>query len=233
MIVGRGLLASAFDAQAIETLEATLFASGVSNSSEINPLAYVREQQLLEERLAAAKGAFVYFSTCSIEDPDRGSGQYARHKVRMEQLVADRGGRYLILRLPQVVGRTGNPHNLINFLTDRLRNGEPIPMWSGAVRCLIDVEHVAAITMRLLQDGAHEQLRASLAPPEVISMPALVDVMESILGLHARREIVDRTGGTQPDATLMAQVAPTLGIDVSPGYTRRLLEKYHRHDNAN
>ncbi|MFC3657807.1 hypothetical protein FZ025_05545 [Xanthomonas hyacinthi] len=229
MIVGRGLLASAFDAHAIEALETTLFASGVSNSNETDPSAYAREQALLEEHLAAATGMFVYFSTCSIEDPDRGNGHYGRHKVRMEQKVIERGGDYLVLRLPQVVGLTGNPHTLTNFLANRLRSGEPIPMWSGAVRCLIDVEHVAAITMSLLRSSGLRQVLATLAPPEVITMPELVDAMESIMGLTARREIVERKGGARPDAALMVKMAPTLGIDVSPGYTWRLLQKYYGH----
>ncbi len=231
MIVGRGLLASAFDAHAIQALDATLFASGVSNSSETDPSAYAREQRLLDEHLAATSGTFVYFSTCSIQDPDRGHGQYARHKIRMEQKVVDRGGNYLVLRLPQVVGRMGNPHTLTNFLADRLRNGDVIPMWSGAIRCLVDVEHVAAITLALLS-GDRPQVLGTLAPPETITMPDLVDAMESVMELTTRREIVEREGGIHPDPTLMVQMASLLGIDVTPGYTKRLLQKYYGHHDA-
>jgi len=219
MIVGRGLLASAFDAQAIEASGATLFASGVSNSSETDSAAYGRERDLLAEHLSSARGRFVYFSTCSIEDPDRGNDHYARHKVRMERMVMDHSGGYLILRLPQVVGRTGNPHTLTNFLADRLRRGESIPIWSGAIRCLIDVEHVAALTMSLLADTFPRQLMDTLAPPEVITMRELVDTMENVMDVPARREIVERDGGARPDSRLMVEMAPALGIDVSPGYT--------------
>lgn len=231
MIVGRGLLASAFDAQAIEASRATLFASGVSNSSETNPAAYARERDLLAEHLSSARGTFVYFSTCSIEDPDRSNDDYARHKARMERMVMDHGGGYLILRLPQVVGRTGNPRTLTNFLADRLRRSEAIPVWSGAIRCLIDVEHVATLTMSLLADTMPHRLVDTLAPPEVITMRELVDTMEIVMGIEARREIVERHGGARPDSRLMVGMAPALGIDVSPGYTRRLLQKYYgRHD---
>jgi nucleoside-diphosphate-sugar epimerase len=226
MIVGNGLLASAFEAQQIKQLGATVFASGVSNSTETDPAAYAREESLLQAHLAAASGTFVYFSTCSIEDADRGQGPYAQHKRKMEEKVADRGD-FLILRLPQVAGRTSNPHTLTNFLANCLRSGQVIPVWSSAIRCLVDVEHVAAITLALLQKERPAQKLDHVAPPEVLTMPQLIDAMEVVMQLTAKRHVIERSGGTRPDPTLMLALGPALGIDLSPGYTLRLLEKYY------
>lgn len=226
MIVGKGLLASAFDAEHVTEMGATLFASGVSNSNETDPAAYAREERLLDAHLASAEGTFVYFSTCSIEDPERGNGPYAQHKQRMEQKVAGCGD-YAILRLPQVVGHTPNQHTLTNFLANRLRSGEVIPLWSAAIRCLVDVEHVAMVTLALLRRGRPLQLLDQVAPPEVLTMLELVDAMESVMQLKARRQVVERSGGIRPDPSLMLELGPSLGIDLTPGYPLRLLQKYY------
>lgn len=231
MIIGNGLLASAFDPTVIAELGATIFASGVSNSNEVDPAAFAREESLLDQHLASAPGTFVYFSTCSISDPDRGAGAYARHKLRMEEKVAGRED-HLILRLPQVVGRTSNPNTLTNFLAARIASGASIPLWSDAIRCLVDVEHVAAVTLQLLRQPRPLRVRDEIAPPEVLTMPELVDTLEAVMGVSAERQLINRAGGTRPDPTLMLQLAPCLGLDVSAGYTARLLRKYYGRPDA-
>ncbi|MDL5366163.1 hypothetical protein QSH18_11150 [Xanthomonas sp. NCPPB 2654] len=231
MIVGNGLLASAFEQKAIEALGATIFASGVSNSNEVDPAAYAREKKLLCEHLKLARGTFVYFSTCSIADPDRGVGAYARHKKLMEEEVATRDD-YLILRLPQVVGHTANPNTLTNFLASRIAEGVKIPLWSGAIRCLVDVEHVAAITLELLRQPRPMRVLGDIAPPEVVTMPELIDMLESVMGVRTQRELIDRGGGSRPDPELMLSLSHRLGLDISTGYTARLLRKYYGRPDA-
>ncbi len=225
MIIGNGLLASAFDAQWAEDYQVVLFASGVSNSNECRPEAFKREADLLIDQLDRASGKFVYFSTCSISDPDRGSSQYAKHKLEMERLVGNHGD-HLILRLPQVVGRTPNPNTLTNFLAGRLKSGLEIPVWTQTLRCLVDVEHVAVITRLLVTKGT-QRLTDEIAPPEVISMSQLIDLMEEVLNVKAIRTNIDKGGGVIPDSTLMASLAQDAGIDIRPGYTLRLLQKYY------
>ncbi len=226
MIIGNGLLASAFDLQQVRNLGATVFASGVSNSNEGNPQAFLREDELLTRHLEASSGPFVYFSTCSIDDPDKGSGHYAQHKASMEDKVRARA-ETLILRLPQVVGRTSNPNTLTNYIAQHLADGSELTVWAGAIRCLVDVDHVAGVAMHLL--SRHELLDATeqVAPPETVTMPVLVAMMESVMQRKANIRVIDRKGGMTPDASLLCSVAPYIDVDISPGYNLRLLQKYY------
>lgn len=225
MIVGNGLLASAFSPEWVSTHNAVLFASGVSNSHESQPEAFQREADLLSSHLERCSGAFIYFSTCSISDPDRAASFYAKHKLAMERRVAQHP-EHLILRLPQVVGRTSNPNTLTNFLVDKLKSGQVIPIWTHALRCLVDVEHVAAVTKSLIVSGS-EHRTYEIAPPETITMSLLVDLLEELLGVQALRSNVEKGGGAIPDPSLMQELAPKLGIDINPGYIIRLLQKYY------
>ncbi|MCC8472502.1 NAD-dependent epimerase/dehydratase family protein [Xanthomonas arboricola] len=226
MIIGNGLLARSFTADRLAELNATVFASGVSNSSETDPAAFEREARLLVKALDEARGRFVYFSTCSVTDPDRAETHYVRHKLRMERLIAERD-EYLILRLPQVVGRTDNPHTLSNYLASGIRNAEPLRIWVKAVRCLIDVEDVARVTLHLVERRLETNAVLDLAPPENVTLLELVSMLEATLGKKATIDFVDRGGGAMPDPAPFVRYATAIGIDSSPGYITRLVRKYY------
>lgn len=233
MIVGKGLLASAFDPSTIRRFNAIIFASGVSNSAETRPECFVREASLLDEYLTKQESLFVYFSTCSVADPDRRSTLYVQHKLAMEAKVMATAKRYLILRLPQVVGHTRNPHTLANFLARNILDNVEFPVWESAVRCLIDVDDAAKITEHLIEHDAGTIRIGELAPPETINMNELVKIMETVLHTKARCKRLPHSGGTIPDPTLATSVGGMLGIDFSPGYTHRLIQKYYGSHHAN
>src|SRR5690349_4800710 len=90
MIVGSGLMASAFAAAARDKAGLIVYASGVSNSRCEDEREFDREKTLLEQSIRTGRGArcFVYFSTCSVNDPESAQSPYVRHKVRMEQMVS-------------------------------------------------------------------------------------------------------------------------------------------------
>lgn len=173
----------------------------------------------------------MYFSTCSVTDPDRNNTPYVAHKRDMEALVAARPG-HIILRLPQVVGRTDNPHTLTNFLAERIRRGLPLEVWSRATRCLIDVDTVAALTVCLLQTEVAD-IRSDLAPPESVTMVELVAMMERVLDRRAMLRLVEKGGGGVTDPSLALALARLAGEDLGPGYTFRTLKKYYGSHNGN
>lgn len=233
MIVGRGLLASAFDLQTVARHNATIFASGVSNSTETRSECFAREAALLDEYLVKNDSLFVYFSTCSVADPDRSATPYVQHKLAMEAKVAGATERHLILRLPQVVGYTSNSHTLTNFLARNILAREEFPVWESAIRCLIDVDDVAKITEHLIAHNTNTRHIGELAPPETIDMNQLVKIMESVLGINARCRRLQLGGGCSPDPSLAISVGDAVGIDFSPGYTNRLIKKYYGVHHAN
>lgn len=233
MIIGRGLLASAFDLPTVRRYNATVFASGVSNSSETRSECFAREASLLDEYLAKENSLFVYFSTCSVTDQDRSSTRYVEHKLAMEAKVMAAAERHLILRLPQVVGHTQNPHTLTNFLARNILGNKEFPVWESAVRCLIDVVDAAKITEHLIAHDAGAIRNGELAPPETIDMNELVKIMETVLNAKARCKRLPYGGGATPDPSLASTVGSVLGIDFSPGYTYRLIQKYYGSHRAN
>lgn len=149
MIVGNGLLATAFAPRFASDRALTLFASGVSNSRETRQTEFDRECDLLQHTLQAAP-VLLYCSTCSVHDPELSRSPYVQHKLAMEQLIQRAGPQHAIVRLPQVVGFSANPHTLTNYLYRQISAGERFQLWLQARRNLIDVTDVVAIVSHLI-----------------------------------------------------------------------------------
>jgi len=108
VILGTGDLASVLP----ERDDLLFFASGVSNSGEIQESEYQREIDLLLDQRRDAH--IVYFSSLGVLD---GSSRYYQHKRDMEAMVKENFPVYTIVRLGNIDWGT-NPHTLINYLKE-------------------------------------------------------------------------------------------------------------------
>jgi hypothetical protein len=82
MVIGNGMVAIRFESYKTND-EFLIFASGVSNSKNINPEVYERELILLQRSIQENREKiFVYFSTCSIYDPEEENSKYVLHKSK-------------------------------------------------------------------------------------------------------------------------------------------------------
>lgn len=115
MITGSGDIASVLT----DREDRIYFASGVSNSTETRESEYQREINLLWEQDRWKH--LVYFGSLSIFYSD---SRYAKHKREMEQLVKCIFDNYTIIRMGNITWGT-NPHTLINFIRNKIRNREP------------------------------------------------------------------------------------------------------------
>lgn len=225
MIIGNGLLAQAFAPLYANEPQHLIFASGVSNSQETCADAYTRERQLLTKALDQ-KNCIVYFSTCSIEDPQLLDTPYVQHKLNMEQLVVS-AEKSAIFRLPQVVGHTKNPHTLTNYLFNKISSRSPFTVWQHARRNLIDIDDVVGISRCLLNEHQAGALVTNIASPFSISIHELVRTFEELLDIHARCEIMDAGASYDINANLAIAVAAQVGIKFDQNYVKNLIKKYY------
>ena len=118
LIIGNGDIASAL--KGVARVGTTFFASGVSNSKEINEDEYEREIKLLLSQDISRH--LVYFSSLCIFYSNT---RYAYHKLQMEKLIKENFKHYTIVRLGNITWGT-NPHTLLNNLRIKKERGEPL-----------------------------------------------------------------------------------------------------------
>lgn len=230
MIIGNGLLARAFAPYFAARDDVVIFASGVSNSRETDPAAFARERAMLDralDRAVAHDQLLVYFSSCSIADPELTQAPYVLHKHATEKLLAERAPRMAIFRLPQVVGRTPNPHTLTNYLHQTIASGKHFQVWNRARRNLIDVDDVAQIGRRLIERGDTINRAVNIACPYSVAVPDLVALFETVMDRQALYDLVDSGGSYHIDVDPAMSAAAETGVVMDQNYVIQLIRKYY------
>ncbi|MFZ6846091.1 NAD-dependent epimerase/dehydratase family protein [Undibacterium sp. RuTC16W] len=225
MIIGNGLLARAFAPLFASDARHLIFASGVSNSLETNAEAFAREKVLLTSALTQNKTT-VYFSTCSVYDPKLTESPYVRHKIEMEELVLN-AGAMTVFRLPQVVGKTNNPHTLTNYLHQQISSRLPFKIWRHARRNLIDVQDVSSIATYLLRHQHTANQIINIANPLSTSIQDLVKIFENTLDIQALCEVLESGASYDIEATIAIRAASCMGIHFDHTYVNNLIRKYY------
>jgi len=225
MIVGDGMLARAFHSAFHSDENTLIFASGVSNSQEIGLDAFQRERALLEHALTSDSRRIVYFSSCSVAADTAALTPYLRHKRGMESLVLS-SFKGVVIRLPQVVGRTSNPITFANFIRDRVVSGDRFSVWAKAERNLVDVDDVASIGAALVAERDCPRVVA-IAAPQSRGVTEIIEVFENVLGKKANYVLEDRGCPLQIDSTYSDEAARRLGIELDGNYLERIVRKYY------
>jgi nucleoside-diphosphate-sugar epimerase len=228
MLIGSGLLAKAFAPDVSQRGDVCIYAAGVSNSSCIDAREFQRERQRLTDALAQSpqEATFVYFGTCSVGDPEARDTSYVQHKLAMEQLVSQRS-LHLNIRLPQVAGKTPNPHTLLNYLYARISRSEAFLLYRSAKRNIIDVDDVVTITKQLLADAAFRNITLNLANPTSYSMMDIVHTMERIVGKKAIYEFVERGSDYPIDVAPIRSILDKAAVKFDGTYLDRVIGKYY------
>ena len=225
MIIGNGLIASAFKETFSKSADILIFASGVSNSQESNPENFYREKKLLLETIQEEK-LFIYFSTCSLNDESVKNSPYGLHKQSMESIVK-LCDRFIIFRLPQVVGQSKNQSTLTNYLYKVISNNMRFSLWQYAYRNLIDIDDVTSIANELIRNPLNYGSTINIANRLMISMPNLVEIFEIVLKKKAKYDPINISSNFKVDTELSDNIAVKLGINFDNQYIQRIITKYY------
>ncbi|MBL4621036.1 MAG: aminotransferase class I/II-fold pyridoxal phosphate-dependent enzyme [Immundisolibacteraceae bacterium] len=225
MIIGNGMIASAFFQFKTQD-DVIIFASGVSDSLEEDSLEFQREHQLLIDVRWDNPGVLlVYFSTCSIADPDRIDTPYVLHKLRMEEELSSFGEPYVILRLPVVLGHTNKLTTLPYFLYSKICSGKSFDLWQHAVRYPIDIDHVVSISAQLITRSERLNNTWNIAFNKY-SVHDICECIASLSGHDLYATFVDKGSCYEIDTEFSLQAAKELGIEVGQDYMVNTFKKY-------
>lgn len=226
MVIGNGLMAKQFKAYQ-NAQGVVIFASGVSDSKSEEETGFQREVLLVEQTLKSnPQCLFVYFSTCSINDPSLLQKPYLKHKLNIERIIAESANRYMIFRVSNVAGRGGNPKTIFHYLVHAVREGLPFDLWMHAYRNLIDADDVYALVDYLIHYGESNTI-THIANPVSFHLPEMVTTMENYFGRKANFRKVEAGDFFHIETPVVDKVKTLAGVDFDGDYLRRLLSKYY------
>ena len=224
LIIGNGLIANAFKDFNL-TKDCVIFASGVSNSSDLDNLNYEREFNLLENTINKfTNNHLVYFSTCSLNSGH--NSKYKRHKKKLENYIFNNCASYNIFRLPQVVGVVDN-NTLISSFIRNLKYGNEILVKSNATRHLLDVEDIPRIVNIIMEEGFSNKI-IEIAPKYYIDIFSIVKFISKELDLDCNINLLN-SGYKQK--IFISTLESLLGDDdkiFKKNYWKLVLKKYSK-----
>lgn len=227
MIIGNGLVANAFKAYASDD-RVLIFASGVSNSKETDPAAFEKEAALLQQTLIEHPDKiFVYFSTTSLSDSSLQHMPYIKHKLHIEHIIATTAKAYYIFRVANIVGKTNNPHTVLNYFYNAIQNKQAFQLWQKATRNLIDMDDIVRIAANCIDKHIYSNEITNIAYPQNIAVPTIVQVIADYIQVPALFERVELGEDYKTDTAKIAGFFDE-PLTEPADYLLQMLHKYYR-----
>jgi dTDP-4-dehydrorhamnose reductase len=225
MVIGNGLIANEF--KKIDHSKMIVFASGVSNSKQSDELECSREEDLINFHLNQMVDClFIYFSTYSIDDKSSNSSFYVKHKLRMEGIVSQRIGPYLIVRTSNLVGyNSWNKVTIFNFLYSAVVQKKRVEVWTGATRNILDIQHLVSMVNYVIGKKIINTVVYLINPVDV-SVSFILDRIDKYLNVETPRIIIAKGSDWTKDNKLSVKCFNDLNLN-SVDYIGDLLIKYY------
>lgn len=226
MIIGNGLIAQSM--KSIDAENILFYASGVSNSLETAESEFLREKTLLAKSIAENPDKiFVYFSTCSIYDSSKNNSPYVLHKLKMEQLIAEKCEKYFILRVSNAVGKGGNSNLLLNYLVKNIENKTKITVHTRATRNLIDVSDINKITNEIIREFDTNQI-FNIAYLHNYSIMEITEQISDVLKKEPLLHLQHEGSCYQIDVSKVSNYFSKNQLTDKDKYLRNLVTKYYK-----
>jgi len=231
-IVGSGFMAKNFSKQidVLEKLNICLYAAGVSNSQIVeNKLIEKDKNRIIDfSKIFDQKKILVYLSTCSIYDPSRNKNPYVKNKLYIENLIREKFKNFLIIRLPEVVGKNENKTSLVNFIYHNIKKNISFEIWKNAKRNIIDINDVVLLTTIFLKDYYKSNKIINIANPIQCSATEITRCLEKLTNAKAIYNLVDK-GDTNwsVDISEISKTIKSSKINFNENYLYKALKKYY------
>lgn len=223
MIIGDGLIATAFKQSDLNHENYIIFASGVSNSLETDANEFNREYNLLKSTIEKfPQKKMIYFTSVLSQTL---SNEYYSHKNKMEKIIEFHSDNYIIYAIPQLIGRKGNKNNLIQILKNNIIDNKEIFVYNGINRSILDVEDLVKFVIYSIDKVCNEKINISYI--EKISVLEITKIISSILMKNPLINIVEGKGENWYSENSTITIEWILFNDIKvKGYTKKVLRKY-------
>lgn len=224
MIIGNGLLGRAFLNNEQNYENFIIFVSGVSDSLNSDKASYEREKLLLIKTLKEqTTKKLIYFSSVLSGVIDN---NYYNHKLEIENLIKIHSNNYIIFRVPQIIGKSGNKNNLFNNFKNIIINGGEVTVYKDVYRSLLDVDDLVKI-VDYFKDTLNNEI-INISDIEKISVLDIVINISEALKKTPNIKLIkkhDDNNWVSINDIIVDEAINNIGIN-RIGYTDNVIKKY-------
>jgi len=206
-----------------------IYCSGVSNSKEKSKNKLEKEIKVLKEFYKRFKDRhIIYISSSSVLDSSRNKSKYLKNKIKIEKFIKDKFQKYLIIRLPEIVGDSKNPNTLTNFFYNKIIKKKKFIIIKKTKRNLIDIEDVLKIIKIIILKINSNKKVITLCNKYNNSPKEIVQILEKVANKKANyKEINIKRQNWRLNYSLISKYVKKTNIKFNKFYLKRILNKYY------
>ena len=210
-----------------------IYAAGVSNSKSKDKKKFLRERKKIQTFLNNhnKEHLFIYISTTSVLDNYLKKDKYTRNKIIIENLIKKSLNNFLILRLPQIVGKSNNPHTLTNFIYRKILSEQRFKVWSNVKRNLIDIDDLIKIVKQIISTKLKPGNVINILNPNSIYVEEIVNIMGDIVKKNPKYILLEYKPKKKGNLKIQSSSKFNLNIKKyfkDKNYFKNILKKYYR-----
>ena len=210
-----------------------IYAAGVSNSKSKDKKKFLRERKKIQTFLNNhnKEHLFIYISTTSVLGNYSKKDKYTRNKIIIENLIKKSLNNFLILRLPQIVGKSKNPHTLTNFIYRKILSEQRFKVWSNVKRNLIDIDDLIKIVKQIISTKLKPGNVINILNPNSIYVEEIANIMGKIVKKKPRYILIKYKPKMKGNLKIKSNSKFNLKIAKyfkNKNYYRKILKKYYR-----
>tara|TARA_X000000950_G_scaffold226592_1_gene273468 strand:+ start:2296 stop:2991 length:696 start_codon:yes stop_codon:yes gene_type:complete len=182
-IIGSGFIATRFkkNVKNYKRYNVAIYASGISNSLEKNKNNLKKEINKIWKFLKSNTKQIIYISTYSVLDKSRKNKPYVKNKIKIENIIKRSAKSYLIIRLPEIIGKNKNPNTLTNFFFKKIYNNKFFFLFENTKRNILDVDDAINKSTKLIKKYYKKQKTVNLLNKTFYKPEEIVKTFEKIL----------------------------------------------------
>ncbi len=179
-IIGSGFIAKSFKKKNnfFKKKKCILYAAGVSNSNNKDLKLFDKDFLRLKKLLESSKNfKIIYISSCSVMDSSRKNSIYLKKKLKNERFIKVNFKNYLIIRLPEIIGKNKNKNTIVNFFYYKIINGKKFTLFKNAKRNFIDINDIVNILTELIKTNVNKKI-INIASNKMTNVNKIVKILE-------------------------------------------------------
>ena len=206
-----------------------IYCAGISNSKTKDKKILKKEINKFYKILEITNSnlIFIYISTTSIKDPYSVKNLYVKNKIKIEKIIKSKLKKYIIIRLPQIIGRSKNPYILSNYLYQKIKFNIPFKAWVNVRRNFLDIDDIKKIITKIINNYSERNLTINILNSKSISVEEIIDKFNLIL---KRKALFKPVSIKDYDKTkiINSKNEKNFIFRTNKNYLTRILKKYYR-----
>ena len=187
-IIGKGFIAKNLLKinSAINQNGMIVYAAGISNSQTKSKKQFVKEIKLFKNFTKKNyKSKIMYISTADVSNNLKNRTKYVKNKIKIEKIIKKNFNHFIILRIPQLIGKSSNKNTLINFFYNKIKEKKKIIVFKNVKRNILDIDDVIKMIQVIIMNKKVNKKIITLSNKNFIKPIEIIKILEKRLKKNA------------------------------------------------